>query len=243
MDIVCQRMDSSHETDGADDRKEAAPSTDRQADAQRSTTSERQAFGVHLPRPGDPALRALRSQNAPAYQGHRPWNASWLLISYLQQISLEGLQIVDVGCGWGLASIYCAQQGARVTAIDVDPNVFPFVQMLSDLNGVTIEHVTAGFDAVEARHITQTDLLIGADICFRFPMVETLFGLVKRGLETGLGAVAITDPGRIPYRDLAARCVAELGAREGPWQTEEPLLNWSGDRPTVTGRLLQITGS
>ncbi|MBT5058335.1 MAG: methyltransferase [Gemmatimonadetes bacterium] len=225
-------MDSSQNTDDpARDAEEAAPS------------QSRQAFGVQLPRRGDPALRSLRGQNVPHYQGHRPWNASWLLISYLEQIHLEGLRIVDVGCGWGLASIYCAHQGAQVTATDIDPQVFPYVSMLSTLNGVEMDHVTASFDELPTELVAAADLLIGADICFRVGMVADLYDLIQSGRAAGLGSVAISDPGRIPYRDLSARCVADLGAQEGPWQTVEPLLDWPGERPTVTGRLLRLGGT
>ena len=217
---------------------------DRVRDTEEAAASQnRQAFGVQLPRPGDPALRSLRRQNVPHYQGHRPWNASWLLISYLEQVNLDGLRVVDVGCGWGLASIYCAHQGAKVTATDIDPQVFPFVNMLSTLNGVEMDHVTAGFDELPTELVAAADLLIGADICFRMSMVADLFGLIQRGHAAGLRSVAIGDPGRIPYRDLSARCVAEMGAQEGPWQTVEPLLDWPGERPTVTGRLLRLGGA
>ncbi|MBT4101616.1 MAG: hypothetical protein HOE86_28445, partial [Gemmatimonadetes bacterium] len=80
-------------------------------------------------------------------------------------------------------------------------------------------------------------------ICFRVGMVADLYDLIQSGRAAGLGSVAISDPGRIPYRDLSARCVADLGAQEGPWQTVEPLLDWPGERPTVTGRLLRLGGT
>lgn len=230
-------MESSSETE---DRKEADGSPERQAsDAQGS--GPRQAYGVQLPRLGDPALKALRGQSPPHYQGHRPWNASWLLISYLAELPLEGLRVTDVGCGWGIASTYCAQRGAQVTAVDIDPHVIPLVDMLGELNGVTVSTITAGFEEVDEELLAATDLLIGADICFRAPMIGALFGLLQRGLVAGMGGVAITDPGRIPYRDLAARCIADLGARECAWQTAEPLLAWPGERPRIVGRLLRMS--
>jgi|TARA_B100001964_G_C13743045_1_gene383993 hypothetical protein len=63
-------------------------------------------------------------------------------------------------------------KGARVTAVDIDLLVFPFVEMLSDLNQVEVNPVTAGFAQVGEELLTDVDLLIGADICFRPPMVR-----------------------------------------------------------------------
>jgi len=49
-----------------------------------------------------------------------------------------------------------------VTAVDIDPLVFPFVEMLSDLNQVEVNPVTAGFAQVGEELLTDVDLLIGA---------------------------------------------------------------------------------
>jgi len=63
-------------------------------------------------------------------------------------------------------------KGARATAVDIDLLVFPFVEMLSVLNQVEVNPVTAGFAQVGEELLTDVDLLIGADICFRPPMVR-----------------------------------------------------------------------
>ena len=124
--------------------------------------------------------------------------------------------------------------------MDIDPHVFPFVEVLCDLNNVKVKPVTAGFDEVRSELFDEVDLLIGADICFRAPMIGALFGLFQRGIRAGISQVAVTDPGRIPYRDLVTRCIADLGAHEDAWQTTEPLLAWPGERPSICGRLLRI---
>ena len=77
-------------------------------------------------------------------------------------MQLDGCRIIDVGCGCGLASIYCTRKGARVTAVDIDPLVFPFVEMRTDLNLVEVNPVTAGFAQVGEELLTDVDLLIGA---------------------------------------------------------------------------------
>lgn len=49
-----------------------------------------------------------------------------------------------------------------MTAVDIDPLVFPFVEMLSDLNQVEVNPVTASFAQVGEELLTDVDLLIGA---------------------------------------------------------------------------------
>lgn len=43
------------------------------------------------------------------------------LLKYLAGLRLDGLNILEVGSGSGLVSVYCAKQGAKVTACDINP--------------------------------------------------------------------------------------------------------------------------
>jgi predicted nicotinamide N-methyase len=205
-----------------------------------TTPSERQAFGLRIPRAADPQLRALRAAHQPAHQGWRLWSSTWLLLSYLEQQPLQGLRILDVGCGWGLTGVYCARQGARVVSCDLDPEVLPIAQYHAQLNDVEIDTQPLGFDAVDSTMLDGVSWVVGADICFRGDLIEPLFGLLARARTAG-ARVAIADPGRPPYQTLASRCVSELGAWAGPVNTPEPLIAWPGERPLVHGRLVTIS--
>lgn len=43
------------------------------------------------------------------------------LLKYISGLRIEGQNILEVGSGSGLVSIYCAKQGAHVTACDINP--------------------------------------------------------------------------------------------------------------------------
>ena len=74
-----------------------------------SSQIERQAFGIRILRPSHPELRALRARHHPNYQGHRLWNATWLMMSFLEaHRPPPGTRVIEAGCGWGLSGIYCA---------------------------------------------------------------------------------------------------------------------------------------
>lgn len=204
-----------------------------------STPGDRQAFGLRIPRATDAGLRALRAAHQPAHQGWRLWSATWLLLSHLESRPLQGARVIDVGCGWGLAGIYCASRGATVTSCDLDPEVLPIAQYHADCNNAAICTEARGFDAVDDDLLAGADWVIGADICFRGDLIEPLFNLLQRARHAG-AAVALADPGRPPMQTLAARCVADLGAWAGPVSTPEPLVAWPGERPLVHGRLITI---
>lgn len=141
----------------------------------------------------------------------------------------------------GLAGIYCARaSGAAVTAVDVDPDVFPFVQLHARLNGVDVASKVASFEEVPHDLLAGQDVLIGADVCFREDMVLPLFGLVARALDAGVRRVVISDPGRLAFHNLAARCLEKLAGRLVMWQVEEPLLPWPGEPPRLEGRILAL---
>ena len=70
---------------------------------------ERSAFGLRLAKSSHPDLRRLRGLDSPRAQGHKTWNAGWLLIDFLQRQRLKkGLRVLDVGCGWGAFSVPAA---------------------------------------------------------------------------------------------------------------------------------------
>lgn len=204
-----------------------------------SAPGDRQAFGLRVPRASDTGLRALRAMHQPAHQGWRLWSATWLLLSYLQTCDLRGARVVDVGCGWGLAGVYCATRGATVISCDLDPEVLPIAQYHADCNEAIIQTQARGFDAVDDELLAGASWVIGADICFRGDLVDPLFQLLQRARRAD-AAVALADPGRAPMQTLAARCVQQLGAWTGPVSTPEPLIAWPGERPLVHGRLITI---
>lgn len=59
-----------------------------------------------------------------------------LCLQCLQQMDLNGKQVIDFGCGTGILSIYAAKQGASVVAIDSDPTAVECAVVNCKINGV-----------------------------------------------------------------------------------------------------------
>jgi predicted nicotinamide N-methyase len=140
---------------------------------------------------------------------------------------------MEVGCGWGLAGIYCAKkQGATVTCIDIDAEVFPYLLLHADINKVEISIMNKGFEGLTGRVLKDVDVLIGADICFWDNMMDPLKRLVLRAIRAGVRLVVIADPGRPPFQRLCEYFLEKRGAEALDWTTRRP-------RP-IRGRLLRI---
>ncbi len=203
---------------------------------------ERRAFGLSLPSPTHPELRLLKGRDAPREQGHKAWNAGWLLMDFLQHHRpATGARVLDIGCGWGLCGIFCARTfAARVTSTDIDPRVFPFVDLHAQFNGVCVDAKPLAFDQIDCALLGAQDLIVGADICFRHTMISPVLKLIDRALTCGVQQLLIADPGRPAFLSLGRHCVEHLNAVLSPWETAEPLVAWSGQRPSIRGYILRF---
>lgn len=173
-------------------------------------------------------IRRLKKHFAPSVHGTKTWGAAFILMDYLSSHRpRRGTRIMDVGCGWGPASVYCAHRfRAEVTAVDRDPEVFPFLETLAALNGVELgERLTfqqAEFGKIDSHLLAAQQLLIGSDICFWDELVAPLARMVARGLRQGIEEVLISDPGRQPFFDLADRLGRRFHTELIPWYAVEP---------------------
>ena len=183
-----------------------------------------QAFGIRVLLSRHPEIRKLKRLNCPSAYGNKVWHSSWLLMDYLQRQGLqEGDCVMELGCGWGLAGIYCARKhGARVIGVDVDPAVFPYFQLHAGINKVNIATMNEGFAEVGGKHLKEVDVLIGADICFWDSLVNPLIDLILRALAVGVRLVLIADPGRSTFETIGKYFAVRRKGEVVDWTTQQP---------------------
>jgi predicted nicotinamide N-methyase len=130
-------------------------------------------------------------------------------MDFLNRQSLrKGVRVMELGCGWGLAGIYCARNhGAEVTSVDIDSEVFPYLQMHTRINHVEVTPMQLGFDDLMGDHLKRIDVMIGADICFWDSLAHSLEGLIFRALGEGVQSVVLADPGRSTFERLGRHFV------------------------------------
>ena len=188
----------------------------------KSKTKERHAYGVTILKGSHRRVRDLKTDHEPEIHGDKFWNTSFLLMDYLQHQGLpKKAKVMEVGCGWGLAGIYCAREhGAEVTGVDADPNVFPYLHLHAEVNEVSVSTRTALFQDLKKKHLADQDLVIGADICFWDEMVDPLYKLIRKAVKAGVGQVIVADPGRPPFDEVCERAEKKLGGKVKEWQID-----------------------
>jgi predicted nicotinamide N-methyase len=180
-------------------------------------------------------MRRLKRHHQPSFFGNSLWNSSWLLMDYFRRRGLpKGARIMEVGCGWGLAGIYCAKKkGALVTAVDVDSEVFPFLQLHAEINKTQISFQRKQYNGITCKVLSDYDYVIGSDICYYYEMVDPLRRLIRRALRSGVKSVVLADPGRGSFEELG-ECFCRKGTGE--------ILDWTVRHPRfIEGRILKVT--
>ena len=183
-----------------------------------------QAYGIYLLESKHRLIRRLKKAHQPSVHGHKTWNASFLLMDYLQHEPIaKKSRVLEAGCGWGPGAIYCAAHfKAKVTAVDVDREVFPFLDVLAELNDVKVTTLVSRFEKLTSKQLGKFDVLVGSDICFWDSMVKPLYQLVNRAMKAGVKRVIITDPGRPTFYELCDLCRKKYDVKLQEWYATEP---------------------
>jgi predicted nicotinamide N-methyase len=173
-----------------------------------------------------------RQQSGHSAHGNKVWRSSFVLMDYLTTYPPEpASQVLDIGCGWGLTSIFLAKEyAANVTGLDIDSGVEPFLQLQAQVNQCKINFQAGSFENLSLSELSAYDLMIAADICFWDEMIDPLLDLFSSALSAGVKRIVIADPGRPPFWLLCEHAVETLNAEivtrriYEPWRTEKFIL-------------------
>ncbi|MFT5889122.1 MAG: putative nicotinamide N-methyase [Zhongshania sp.] len=179
--------------------------------------------------------RMQRALPGPEIHGYQIWGSSFLIMDYLlENPPKKRAKIMEIGCGWGILGISCAQHfNAKVTAVDADEHVFPYLDAHATLNDVSIKTRTARYESLSATDLKGHSLMLGGDICFWDNLVKPLFSAITAAREAGVKTIIIADPGRPPFHKLAKRCQKAFGAELLSREISSP--------KNISGELLIIT--
>ena len=123
------------------------------------------------------------------------WRSGVALARELDGELLQGLRVVELGCGLGVPSIAAARAGASVLATDESPEALELVVQSARSNGVRVETAVADWanaSPVELLERAPFDLVLAADVLYERSAVAQLLSLLPR-----LAPVAwLADPGR-----------------------------------------------
>lgn len=179
---------------------------------------------IKAPRSTHPAVRRLkRKTKARSAHGNKVWASTHVLIDFLQANPIDSnLRILELGAGWGVLSAYLAKTfRAQVVALDLDPDVVGYSELVAGLNETEFDTVTMDFSALTVEQLANFDLVIAADVCFWDYMPEVLSELLLRCEEGEVSRVIFADPGRPPFYELARWCQTEYDAAVYPWHVSQ----------------------
>ena len=182
------------------------------------------AYGIYLLDNKHRLIKTLRKRYQPSIHGHKSWGSSFLMMDYLTHHGIRrGAKAMEVGCGWGGISVFCAHHfKAKMTAVDLDPAVFPFVDVLAELNAVEVQTQQADLTKIKVADIGEHRYLLGSDICFWDSLVKPLARLIDRSFKAGVDRVVITDPGRPTFYELCDLMAQKHDAKLQEWYAIEP---------------------
>lgn len=181
--------------------------------------------GLTLLKSRHPEIRKLRQANhLPSIHGHKVWDSSFVVMTHLQrEPPPPDNRFMDLGCGWGALGIYAALRlGQKVTAIDADADVFPYLQLHARINGVAIETRKQRFERITGASLAGFHTIAGADICFWDSLVPVLSNFINRAIKAGVQRIIVADPGRPPFYQLAERCGQKHQTRLLERRTSQP---------------------
>lgn len=142
----------------------------------------------------------LRSDERMPYFGTLWPAAVTLAEEVLEGTSLEGLRVLDLGCGVGAAGLAAAQRGARVTYLDWEPRAMPIVRLSARRLGLEVEDVVVA-DWRQAPPLDRFDRVLAADVLYEERNVPAVAAFLAAHL-TDTGQALLTDPGRPPAKEL-----------------------------------------
>ena len=123
------------------------------------------------------------------------WPCGIVLAQLISTLPLQGLRILELGCGLGIASLVASRRGGDITASDYHPLAESFMSQnlaLNDLPGIKFAH---GDWCTPITQLGKFSLIIGSDILYERDQ-SALLSVFIDCHATSEAKVIICDPGR-----------------------------------------------
>jgi predicted nicotinamide N-methyase len=143
---------------------------------------------------------ALLSEEAFEHEEFLPywaelWPSAIALARVVRRRDVEGLRVLELGCGLGVPSIVAALGGAQVLATDWSPEGLEVAELNAARNRAELEAALVSWAGAEPLvRSAPWDLVLGADLLYERRNVDQLLSLLPR---LG-GEILLAEPGRPP---------------------------------------------
>lgn len=169
-------------------------------------------------------LEITAKQEEPSIHGDTVWEASFVLMDFLEQFPLRRKsRVLEIGCGWGVLTAYLARKvSGNVSGLDADDAVQPYFDYHAHANDVSIEFIHGTMKSMTKQKLQDFDVIVGGDICFWDSLKKDWQNLIRRALQSGVKEIYITDPGRPPFWDLVEYAEKHFAAEVWSHDATEP---------------------
>lgn len=130
------------------------------------------------------------------------WPAGIILADLMDRQSIDGLRILEIGCGLALASLVISRRGADITASDYHPLAREFLENNVALNGFPAIPFALGDWAKNQTALGTFDLIIGSDILYEPDHPELLANFIDCHANADV-KIIIIDPDRGRHSKLS----------------------------------------
>ena len=130
-----------------------------------------------------------------------PWpSGTWLARHLAGEGSLDGVRVLELGCGLGLPSLVAARLGADVTTTDYTHVALDLFRVNATMNDVTVnaEYV----DWREPHDLDSYDLVLAADVMYERWQSGVVLNLLGTTVAPD-GRALIADPDRVTATEFA----------------------------------------
>lgn len=142
-----------------------------------------------------------------------------LRMKFLQNlVEINGLDILDVGCGGGIASESLTRAGGRVVGIDASPEAIECGRAHAKLEGLDIDYQAIPIE--EFSTTTQFDVVFANDIIEHVDCVPLFLENLQKHTKQG-GLVIISTINKNPLSFAFAKVMAEYILRLVPKGTHD----------------------
>ena len=123
------------------------------------------------------------------------WASAEVLAHLMFDYKIEGIRILEVGCGIGLASLVLNHRSADITATDFHPEAKKFLQSNAKLNNdPEIPFIRTAWGDQDS-NLGKFDLIIGSDLLYERGQASDLSHFIDHHSHNNC-EVIIVDPGR-----------------------------------------------
>jgi len=160
------------------------------------------------------------------------WPSGLMLAEIMSTREIRGLDILELGCGIGLASMIANRRGGRTTASDYHPLAEEFMAANTKLNDMQVTRFKQCDWSKPITGMGQFDLIIGSDLLYEPDHPQLLSRFIDVHAKHGANVI-IVDPGRRQMSKFRKK-MALLGYDSCKENTSQSVMNEHKFKGNVT---------